>query len=200
MGESFTQTIRRILAANPKRAIDDPALIPAGVMLIVYPKDGDYRVLLQKRSARVDVHKGEVSFPGGRMDAGDATLLDTALRETHEEMGVLPGDVEVLGALDDTATSTGYCTSPYVGAIPAAYEFNLSKAEVAEALEVPISSLLDAANRRDEMRIRDSDLESAPVFAYDGHIIFGATARILNRFLQLLESSHLEVSQLETSQ
>lgn len=188
MGDAFTQTIKRILAANLKNAIDDPALTPAAVLTLIYRKNGEYCVLLNKRSDRVDDHKGEISFPGGRMDPEDATLLDTALRETHEEMGVRPQDVEVLGALDDAPTTSRYLISPYAATIPYPYDFSPSEVEVAEVVEVPLSALMDRANRRDEIRIVDGDIQNAPAFAYNGHIIFGATARILRRFLQLLET------------
>ena len=189
MGSPFTDHIRRAIADNPHHTIPDPSLTPAGVMVLVFRKNGEYCILLQKRSSRVDSHKGEISFPGGKRDPEDRNLLETALRETHEEMGVDPEDVEVLGALDQTATTTGFCTSPFAGTFPYPYEFTTQEEEVAEVLEVPVSSLVDIANRRAEVRIADGDLEYAPAFAYDGHIIFGATARILNRFLQLLESS-----------
>lgn len=189
MGNPFIDRIRRILADTPHRTIDDPSLTPAGVMVLIYPKDGDYCVLLQKRSSRVDSHKGEISFPGGKVDQGDESLLHTALRETYEEMGIDPEDVEVFGALDQAATTTGFCTSPFAGTIPYPYDFSPCEQEVAEVLEVPVSSLLDSSNRRDEIRITNGDLQHAPVFAYDGHIVFGATARILDRFLQLLETS-----------
>jgi len=188
VGDAFTQTIKRILAANLKNAIDDPALTPAAVLTLIYRKNGEYCVLLNKRSDRVDDHKGEISFPGGRMDPEDATLLDTALRETHEEMGVRPQDVEVLGALDDAPTTSRYLISPYAATIPYPYDFSPSEVEVAEVVEVPLSALMDRANRRDEIRIVDGDIQNAPAFAYNGHIIFGATARILRRFLQLLET------------
>ena len=187
MGSLFIDHVKRVVAQTPHRRVDDPSLTPAGIMVLIFSKDGGYCVLLQKRSSKVDSHKGEISFPGGKMDSGDKTLLDTALRETHEEMGVAPQDVEVLGALDETATTTGFCTSPFAGIIPHPYEFNPQEEEVAEVLEVPVSSLLDSANRRDDIRIAGGDLEHAPAFAYDGHIIFGATARVLDRFLQLIE-------------
>ena len=187
MGNPFTDRIKSIVAETSGRMIDDPSLTPAGVMLLIYPKDGEHCILLQKRSNRVDSHKGEISFPGGKMDFEDATLLDTALRETHEEMGIDPDDVEVFGALDQTATTTGFCTSPFAGTIPYPYKFSPQETEVAEVLEVPVSSLMDDANRRDEIRVENGDLRYAPSYAYNGHIIFGATARVLNRFIEMLE-------------
>lgn len=192
MGDLLTDRIRRTLSDNPGNVIDDPSLTPAGVMLLVYPKNGEYCVLLNKRSNKVDDHKGEISFPGGRKDANDPTLLDTAMRETHEEMGINPQHIEVLGELDDQPTTSRYLIRPYAATIPYPYDFSPSEIEVAEVLEVPISSLMDSNNRRDEIRIINGNLDNTPAFAHNGHIIFGATARILHRFLQLLETSNEE--------
>ncbi len=188
MGASPKDVIRRILAENPKKTISDPSLTPAGVLLLLYPKDGEYCVLLNRRTDQVEHHKGEISFPGGSKDAKDATLLDTALRETHEEMGIRPQDVEVLGQLDDTPTSTNFLITTTVGTIPYPYDFHPSELEVAEVLEVPLSALMDDETRRDEVRIVDDDLDHVPSYVYQGHLIFGATARVLSRFLELLET------------
>ena len=188
MGASPKDVIRRILAENPKKTISDSSLSPAGVLLLLYPKDGEYCVLLNKRTDQVEHHKGEISFPGGSKDAKDATLLDTALRETHEEMGIRPEDVEVLGQVDDTPTSTNFLITTTVGTIPYPYDFNPSELEVAQVLEVPLSALMDDETRRDEVRIVDDDLDHTPSYAYQGHLIFGATARVLSRFLKLLKT------------
>ena len=188
MGASPKDVIRRILAENPKKTISDPSLSPAGVLLLLYPKDGEYCVLLNKRTDQVEHHKGEISFPGGSKDAKDATLLDTALRETYEEMGIRPEDVEVLGQVDDTPTSTNFLITTTVGTIPYPYDFNPSELEVAEVLEVPLPALMDEEARRDEVRIVDDELDHAPSYAYQGHLIFGATARVLSRFVELLET------------
>ena len=191
-GDTFIDYIEQVIAETPHRTVDDPALTPAGVMLLVYRKDGEYCILLQKRSSRVVNHKGEISFPGGKHDPEDESMLATAIRETHEEMGIDPQDIRVFGALDHTATTTGYLTYPFAGTIPYPYDFDPSEQEVAEVLEVPVSSLMDSANRRGEMRVVNGDLQCAPAFAYDGHIIFGATARILDRFIEMLQSSTRE--------
>ncbi len=189
MDVSPKDVIRRILAENPKKTISDPSLSPAGVLLLLYPKDGEYCVLLNKRTDQVEHHKGEISFPGGSKDAEDATLLDTALRETHEEMGIRPEDVEVLGQVDDTPTSTNFLITTTVGTIPYPYDFNPSELEVAEVLEVPLPALMDDETRRDEVRIVDGNLARVPSYVYQGHLIFGATARVLSRFLELLETA-----------
>ena len=189
MEESATELIRRILAENPKKTVVDSSLTPAGVTLLLYRKDGEYCILLNKRTDKVDDHKGEISCPGGRKDPEDKTLLDTALRETHEEMGISPGDVDVLGEIDDIPTNTSYLISTFVGTIPYPYNFVPSEAEVAEVLEVPIKALMDHETARDEVRVRDGELVNSVSYSYDGHLIFGATARILNRFLELLDTA-----------
>ena len=154
--------------------------------MLVYRKEGELHLLLNKRSDTVEDHKGEVSFPGGRMDEGDGSLLDTALREAHEEVGVRPEDVRVLRRLDDVNTSTGYLVTPFLGAIPEGYPFVVSAVEVAELVEVPVAALVDGSTIRDETRFEDGVPVSRPNYAYGGHLIWGATARIVTGLLELL--------------
>lgn len=189
MSASATEVVRRILSSHPKKSISDPTLAPAGVFLLIYNKSGEYCVLLNKRTQQVEHHKGEISFPGGSKDPEDETLLQTALRETHEEMGVIPEHVELLGELDDVPTTTSFLINTYVGAIPYPYEFRPSDIEVAEVLEVPIHHLMDGDNKRDEVRVSDGLPVNSPVYSYRGHLVYGATARILERFIELLRSA-----------
>ena len=156
---------------------------------MLYPKDGVHCILLQKRSDQVEHHKGEISFPGGMKDESDVDLQHTALREAHEEMGILPEDIEVLGQLDDVSTISNFVVSTFVGTIPYPYQFNSSDVEVAAVLEVPLVNLMDSTNRRDEAHLVNGKLNYAPAFAHNGHIIFGATAKILDQFLALLENA-----------
>ena len=165
---------------------DDPALAPAGVLLLVYVKDEEVCVLLNKRTDRVEHHKGEISFPGGAKDPEDATILDTALRETYEEMGVKGEDVEILCRLDQVPTRSQFAITPFVGTIPPSYPFQVSRTEVAEILEVPLSVLIDPANRQELARDKgNGDF----AYAYGDHLIWGATARILTQFLWLIAPS-----------
>ena len=192
--------VRRILSENSHRTIADPSLTPAGVMLLFYPRDGTWRVLLTVRSDSVEEHKGEVSFPGGRQDQDDDTLLGTALRETHEEMGIKPQDVEVLGQLDDVATRTNYLVSTFVGAIPSPYPFRPDRREVSQVLEVPVGALMDRDGLRDEVRIVEGQASTSPSYAYGGHLVFGATAKILRQFLELLDSAGNGEAEWKTEQ
>lgn len=159
------------------------------MFLLIYDKNGEYCVLLNKRTEQVEHHKGEISFPGGSKDPEDETLLQTALRETHEEMGVLPEHIKLLGELDDVPTTTSFLINTYVGTIPYPYEFRPSDIEVAEVLEVPIHHLMDGDNKRDEVRVSDGLPVNSPVYSYRGHLVYGATARILERFIELLRSA-----------
>ena len=189
MEPSAKEVVRRVLREHPRKTITDPSLTPAGVLLLLYPKDGQLCVLLNKRTNDVEHHKGEISFPGGQKDEEDATLRDTALRETNEEMGIRPEDVDLLGELDDMPTSSRFLISTHVGTIPYPYKFKPSETEVAEVLEVPILSLMDDDAVRDEVRIVEGELVSSPSYSYGGHVIFGATARVLKRFIELLDTA-----------
>jgi len=185
MRPQIVESVRQALAANPKTTISDPSLTLAGVMLLLYVKDGQEWVLLSRRSQTVVQHKGEISFPGGTADETDGTMLDTALREVHEEIGVRREDVEVLGALDDLRTSTRFLISPYVGFIEYPYPFR-TNGEVSELVEVPLAALTDEVNQRDDVRVLDGMPTVFPCFSYNRQLIFGATARILERFVDLM--------------
>ena len=185
MVSDFIAETKQVLDSRPAVTVDSHSLVPAAVLLALYEFDGDLRVVLQKRSQQVEHHKGEISFPGGMVDPGDKTYLDAALREAHEEMGIRPEDVQVLGRLDDMATNSHFMISTYVGAIPSPYEFTPSDIEVAEVLMPSVAHLRDAGTVREEARLDGDDLTTMPCYAFDGHVIFGATARILGQFIDL---------------
>ena len=193
---TIEETIRRVLSARKKVAVQDQSLMPAAVLLLLYPKDGEYCILLQKRTDGVEHHKGEISLPGGSRDLDDRDFLDTALREVHEEMGIRPEAVTVLGDLDDVVTRSQFGIRVFVGTIPYPYPFKPSPVEIAEVLEVPVAELLSSANRREEVRWVDGRVSKAYSYAYKEHLIFGATAQIVTQFLELLpdapELSHSE--------
>lgn len=179
--------VRTVLSGHSKKSVTYPSLKPAGVLVVIYPKDGELHVLLNIRSQEVEDHKGEISFPGGRKDDSDSTMLSTALREAEEEIGILPDDVDVVGELDDVPTISSYLISPFVGIIPEAYEFKPNRQEVSQLLEVPMSALIDEKNLRDEMRLVEGKIVNRISYAYDGHLIYGATAMVLSGFLRMLK-------------
>jgi len=186
------EVIKKALASRKQRTVAGASLTPAAVLLLMYPKDGEYCILLNKRSETVEHHKGEISFPGGAKDPGDRDYLDTALRESHEEMGIKPADVSVLGQLDDVTTRSGFKVQVYVGTITYPYDFKPSDIEIAEVLEVPLSVLRDPASLRVETRMEEGRKVNGLSYAYNGHLIYGATARILQQFLEVLKDGLAE--------
>lgn len=146
--------------------------------------DGDYLVLTQ-RAEQLNHHRGQVAFPGGRVDAGDAGELEAALRESHEEIGIQPSDVRILGQLDQVMGAYGFLITPFVGVIPPAYEFRMNPHETAAVFTVPLSALLDPSS----VTLADhfsSHGELVYHFYFDGWDIWGVTARIIIQFLELV--------------
>lgn len=186
MADATTEAVRAVLSTRKKKSVNDPSLLPAAVLLLLYPKNGEHCILLNKRTDEVEYHKGEISFPGGGKDAEDRDFLETALREANEEMGIRPEHVAVLGQLGDVTTESGFGVRVFVGTIPYPYPFIPSPIEIAEVLEVPVRDLLDPANRRIETRGADGKTAQATYYAYGEHLIFGATSRIVTQFLDLL--------------
>jgi len=154
-------------------------------MLLLYERDGEEHLLFQVRSQHVEYHKGEISLPGGARDPEDDSLLATALRETHEEIGVAPDHIEVFGRLDDVTTRTRFVMSPFVGAItaPGTYPFRAANIEVDLLLEVPLAHLLSPASFEATV---DASGRAGHAFRFGEHLIFGATARVLDGFLGLV--------------
>ena len=182
---SLETQVQRALVERSKLVLHDPHLTPAAVLVPLFYKHNRPHVLLTKRTTRVLHHKGQISFPGGARDPEDSTLLTTALREAHEEMGIHSGDVRLLGELDDIITNTRFVVSPYVGVIPYPYAFTANPEEIDEVLEVPISTLLEHGhvNTAAVTPIRPYP---AYTFDYGQHVIWGITARILRQFLDVV--------------
>ena len=166
---------------------DGSGLMPAAVMLLLYRKAGEYCVLLNKRSMQVEHHKGEMSFPGGAQDPADADFEATARRETHEEMGIAPADITILGRLDDNITRSNFLVKVFVGTIPYPYQFRPSAIEIAEVVEIPLRVLRDPAAWRWDSRIEDGRRIAVRSYACGPHLVYGATAKILDQFLDIIE-------------
>lgn len=152
----------------------------AAVLVPLFIREDTVHVVLTKRTDNVRTHQGQVSFPGGAWEAGDATLAQTALREASEEVGLQPGDVDILGVLEDTPTAvSGFIVRPFVASIPHPYDFVQDVGEVAGLLAPPLEIFADPKRRRVEMRERDG--KRLPIYYYDvdGEMVWGATARML---------------------
>jgi 8-oxo-dGTP pyrophosphatase MutT (NUDIX family) len=176
--------LKQILAQREKQRIVDPKRVSAAVLVPIYKKDGQHHILFIKRTEWVEKHKGEISFPGGTYETRDKTLLDTALRESTEEISLRPDDVEVLGELDDvTSVKTNYIITPFLACIPWPYEFKVDGRETEEILEAPLQALMDIGFSRQELR--GNETVTGYYYNYQGRVIWGATARILAKFLDI---------------
>jgi len=183
------QRLRQALAQRQKVVNTAEGLIPAAVLLPLFYEDGEYHLLFTRRTEKVSTHKGQISFPGGAFEEEDITLLNTALRECAEEIDLSPDDVEIIGELDDIPTvASSYNISPFVGVIPCPYDFRPDPLEVAALIEVPISVLLAPGCWSREPETWRGQLITTYYYRYQDEIIWGASARILRRFLDIWTS------------
>ena len=164
----------------------DREIRPAAVLVPVVRRNGELTVLFTKRAAHLHDHAGQISFPGGRSEPGDASPRETALRETAEEIGLPPGRVEVLGHLTDYMTVTGYRVTPVVGLVVPPFELALDDFEVAEVFEVPLAFLLDPANHQRNLLLHDGRERHYYAMPYGPYYIWGATAGMLMNFYAYL--------------
>ena len=153
-------------------------LTPAAVLIpvILHPEP---TVLLTRRTETMRRHAGQVAFPGGRIDAEDASAVAAALREAQEEVGLDPALVDILGATDIYETGTGYSITPVIGLIPPGVALAAAEAEVAALFEVPLAHLLDAANHQIRQAEWQGRLRSFYEIPWDGQRIWGATAGMI---------------------
>ncbi len=184
----FEEEITKMLGSRTKKELSPDGLTTAAVLVPLFTKNGQRHVLLTKRSDFVEHHRGEISFPGGKLDLADADYLTCALRETAEEVGVNPEHVNVVGELDDFYTvATGFLVVPFVGVIPYPYEFRPSAREIAGLLAVPLEIFFDPDRRTEETWIVNEEPIEVVSYRWQGHNIWGATARILKHFTELVE-------------
>jgi 8-oxo-dGTP pyrophosphatase MutT (NUDIX family) len=188
---SASSSHRADLAASLREVLLDPAeaagldvhgRTDAAVLVPLFVRDGEVHAVFTRRREDLRRHAGEISFPGGRADADDADLTRTALREAHEEIGLPPDAVEVVGALQPTPTiATDYAVYPFVGLIEPGREWTLSPREVAEVLEFGLGDLRAGYGRR--RLVRRGLPFRTDVYCVGDDLIWGATARILGDLL-----------------
>lgn len=161
-------------------------LTPAAVLVPLVDREGGMTVLLTERNAHLADHAGQVSFPGGRIEAGDATPEAAALREAFEEVGLPHARVEPIGHLDDYETRTGFLVHPIVGIVTPPFPVKPDPSEVALVFEVPLAFILDRRNHRRESRLFKGRERLFYVLPYDAHYIWGATASMLVNLCDVL--------------
>jgi len=171
---------------NPEnRPAKRPDLFPAAVLMPIVARE-EPSVLFTQRNPNLKRHAGQVSFPGGRVEPDDISLVQTALRETHEETGIEASFITVAGFLDAYETGTGYAVLPVVGLLNEGFALTPNTDEVMEVFEVPLAFLLDPANRRKDQLEWQGRMRSFYAFRYNGHYIWGATAAMLVNFSERL--------------
>ena len=188
--ENLPNLIREVLSARePKRIHDGQSSYRhAGVLIPLLEDKGIYKILFTKRTDRVEHHKGQISFPGGSVDEEDRSSLETALRESEEEIGLSREDVEVLGRIDDTLTlASDFIVHPFVGLVPYPYDFVINAGEVERLIIVPIDVF---QNKKSETNICAVEFEGktyhTKAYEYNGDVIWGATARMIENFMGII--------------
>lgn len=163
----------------------DTRLKCAAVLVpLIWDKD-EWHLLFTRRTDRVESHKGQVSFPGGGCDEGETTPEETALREAHEEVGIEPAEVRILGRLPNMITITSFRVTPVVGVIAWPAVFRIGEHEVERVFTIPLAWLADSRHRW-EFPIRDRPGGLITYQPYDGELLWGATARITVEFLKIV--------------
>ena len=166
------------------------ATTPSAVLLALSGVDGELHAVFTRRRADLRNHAGQISFPGGRRDAADASLAATALREAREEIGLDPASVRLVGALQPTPTiATGFFIYPFVGLIEPGQVWTLSPREVDEVLELPLGQLRAGYERR--FLTRRGVRFRTDAYVSGEHVVWGATARILADLFERLDAAEL---------
>jgi 8-oxo-dGTP pyrophosphatase MutT (NUDIX family) len=193
--------IRRQFAAPPpwqpeinndmRIALLDAPPRPAAVLVPLVQRQAGLNVLLTQRTAHLHDHAGQISFPGGRVEDADTSPMHTALRETHEEIGLAPQAVDVIGKLPEYVVATGYRVTPVVGVIERDFTLRLDDFEVAEVFEVPLGFLMDPSNHERRTITIDGVHRTFYAMPFQGrrrYFIWGATAAMLRNLYHFLRS------------
>jgi 8-oxo-dGTP pyrophosphatase MutT (NUDIX family) len=180
--------IGKILKFRQTTAIEHPACIHAAVLVLLLEEKPGLHVLFTQRTRGVPHHKGQVSFPGGAVDDADSSWEETALRETHEEIGLPMEKVEILGRIDDARTlSSNFVVHPFVGRMVRPFTYRLNPQEVERIITVPLQVFHpeNTAARRSVVQWEGVTYET-PAYEYKNHVIWGATARIIDNLLGII--------------
>nr|MBC7245128.1 CoA pyrophosphatase [Chloroflexota bacterium] len=187
-GRAAQQTMAVRPRPGDQPDLPNPCPREGAVLALLYEKEGSLVLPLTCRTQTVELHKGQISLPGGAREPQDETFADTALRETCEELGIPEQAIEVLGALTPLyIPSSRFCVYPYVGYAKQAFSLRPDLNEVTEVIEVPLDLLLEPSTRRVETHFRDNQRFEVPIYQVASYKVWGATAMILAEFLTLLE-------------
>jgi 8-oxo-dGTP pyrophosphatase MutT (NUDIX family) len=171
---------------NPGWTPPSSALRPAAVLVPLIDRPEGMSVLLTQRTAHLSAHAGQISFPGGRIEAGDRDATEAALRETEEEVGLPRDHVTMIGRLDTYVTGTGFEVVPAVGIVRVPFPLAIDPFEVAEVFEVPLSFVIDPSNHRRVVRQFEERSRTFFVLPFEARYIWGATAGMLVNLAEVL--------------
>jgi 8-oxo-dGTP pyrophosphatase MutT (NUDIX family) len=189
--DNLRQVLQERLITQQPRISTEWDAKPAAVLLPLYQDQGKWHLLFTRRTEYVESHRGQVSFPGGAIEKENENPIQAALRETYEEVGINPKDIEVLGMLDPLLTTTQFAITPIVGIIPWPYELRINRDEVASVFGVSLAWLSDNNNLEVRQRDYPHSGESISVYyfkPFQGEIIWGATALLTVGLMRILET------------
>lgn len=181
-----TDSLIYFLKKRKRRVISENTYKPASVVVPILFND-KISLLLTKRSLKLNYHKGEVSFPGGRCDKVDENKLDTALRELYEEMGIPREEVFILGRLDDYVSITNFHIAPFLAQIPYFCPYSYNREEIDDIYIIPLKEFF--LEPEVESYIKDGKIIKNYIYDFKKFKIFGVTAKIIKDLMKILENS-----------
>ncbi|HLT29660.1 MAG TPA: CoA pyrophosphatase [Myxococcaceae bacterium] len=184
--KDFAETLKVELLRHPSRPLRIPGvegLRESAVLIPLRLREGEPHLLFTIRPQNLRRHAGQIAFPGGARDPSDASSVAAALREAHEEVGIAPDRVEILGALDEVATPSGFRITPHVGVFPEDLAITPDPIEVAATFEAPLRALTAPGVHRVERWAREGREWEVDFYPFGEHTIWGVTGRILRAFL-----------------
>ncbi len=168
----------------------DAKLTPASVLIALVAREHGMAVLFTRRTAHLNDHAGQISFPGGRAETYDASHIVTALRETEEEIGLDRSHIDVIGTMPDYVIASGYRITPVVGLVRSPFEMSADPFEVAEIFEVPLEFLMNGAHHQKRSAFISAQGGARTFYAmpYQNYFIWGATASMLRNLFHFLRA------------
>jgi 8-oxo-dGTP pyrophosphatase MutT (NUDIX family) len=183
------EELARLIGNRTRRLLSPDGLLPAAVLVPLHWTGNDYDVLLTKRTEDVETHKGQVAFPGGMCEPGDADARTTALREAEEELGMTRTEVSIAGCLDDVTIPSGFLVTPVVGLLRRRPACTPNPLEVSDVFYAPLSFFSAGENARREERLVHDRVHEVWYYTTGGHTVWGATAGIIRSLLALLDAT-----------
>lgn len=181
--------VQRRMSPKPRKYLDEHfPFKQAAILILLFPVNGAIHIAFIKRSIYDGPHSGQISFPGGVFEKEDVNLSNTALRESMEEIGIIPKEIHLLGNLSKLQIPVSlFEVMPFVGYSKSTPRFVIDPKEVQEIILIPLFKLADKNIISNELRVLGNTKYSIPFYKYNGHKIWGATAMILSEFLQIME-------------